>query len=118
MTGPATQGLREAQVCWDILPRHDEKPGNPENPENPEKPHPATSFLRLMEENAKLEAARAKYDHASTWLELAHIRQRLAHLGSQWNPANAILEDKEIDMRTKLLHAAEWVVIGRAVTDG
>jgi len=68
--------------------------------------------------NARTETKRAyaNYNHAALDLELSQIKERLAKLGSQVDPAEALLRYGASD-KDRMVAAAYYVVIGRFPDD-
>jgi hypothetical protein len=69
-------------------------------------------FAQFMTAQAETKAARERYNYASTALEIAQIRERLAEMRSQHEPL-AALRDAALSERDKLYAAAHYVVVGR-----
>jgi hypothetical protein len=72
----------------------------------------ATAFVQYMLAQERVETAKERYNHASTALELAYIKRRLAELLSQHEPLAGLCND-EVPERERLYAAAHYAVVGR-----
>lgn len=72
----------------------------------------STALAQYMLAMERVETAKERYNHASTALELAHIKRRLAELLSQYEPLNSLCAN-ETQERDRLYAAAHYAVVGR-----
>ncbi len=80
-----------------------------------------SDFGGYINSQLKTEIAKEKYNHSSTRLELARIKERFAEIKSQHDPLNKLLEDLGYPMdsqirneiREKLINLVNYVVVGR-----
>ena len=69
-------------------------------------------FAQYQTAKAEARAAYERYNYASTALELARIKERLAEMASQHEPL-AALRDEAMTERERLYAAAHYAVVGR-----
>lgn len=72
-----------------------------------------SDFLRYMKAKETTKAALAEYNAASTRLELARVRERLAEIVSQHNPLASLIGEDASDYREQrqlAINAARYVV--------
>ena len=70
------------------------------------------AFDAYMTAQEKSRTAYQQYNYAGCALDLAHIRERLAEIKSQYQPLAGLLE-KKMSERERLCAAAFYVVVGR-----
>lgn len=72
-----------------------------------------SDLVQLFLKQQETKTAFANYCLASTNLDLAKIRERLAEAKSQHDPLASIITNASLSDREKLYAAAFWVVIGK-----
>jgi hypothetical protein len=75
-----------------------------------------SDFLGYMLAQAEKREAYQQYNHASSKLQLAQIKERFAEIISQHNPINERFPELQEAERERLIDLVRYVVIGRFET--